>query len=132
MKTAFKKTAFITFIAIYSALAVGVNVMVHTCNGEEETYIAPSTAKDPCACGAESEMALSSMCCKTEIKSVKINDIQLGAVTVSVQPLAVVDQIPVSSDVFLQSKYSASVHYFIDTSPPPKLERYLFNSVFLI
>lgn len=134
-----KKAVSIIFVAIYALLTVGVNVMVHSCGGNSETILQPISASDPCLSGMEPAqeneigMSMSDMCCTTEITTVKIDDIQLASAIAELHPLVVVDLISPESNS-TQSSTSAlfSFNHTVDTSPPPREDLSLINSVFLI
>jgi hypothetical protein len=134
-----KKAISITFTAIYAFLTVGVNVMVHTCGGSSETILQPFSASDPCMSGMEPMqenevgMSMSDMCCTTEITTVKIDDTQLASAIATLQPLVMVDLLsPESNSTQAITAASCTFQHAVDTSPPPREDLSLINSVFLI
>ncbi|MBW7887235.1 MAG: hypothetical protein H3C35_02610 [Bacteroidetes bacterium] len=125
-----KKATVILFLAVYTLLIVGVNIMVHTCGGETESILAPLSAEDPC--GSEDGTMPNDMCCKTEIKSVKISDEQLAASAASCEPLTVSNMLPVLSSTVSIQETAVLFSSPYEIYPPPKLALYISHSVFLI
>lgn len=124
-----KKAFTISFILLYLTLNVGVNILIHTCSGESQALLVTSEVKDPCAC--DDGMMMDDMCCTTELKSVKFEDVQQIPHVSLEQNLTLVGILPpVEISTF-------DIHHSLfvipsDTSPLPNKDYQVSNSVFLI
>lgn len=106
-----------------------MNILIHTCGGESEAMLATTKAEDPCACG--DEMYVDDICCKTELKTVKIDDVQT-AVSIHVeQNLTLIGIVPVQ-EISTFNIHHLSFVIAVDTSPPSNKDFQIANSVFLI
>ena len=126
-----KKVFSISLVSLYLFLTVGVNILIHTCGGKATVVVATTSVQDPCRnCeGAD----VDEMCCSTVVKTLQINDEQLAVAPEIINPLVIVDLLPVETiSVHLLDSPTETVHYFTDTSPPPNQELNIINSVFLI
>ena len=126
-----KKGFPIFFVSLYLFLTVGVNILIHTCGGKATVVVATTSVQDPCRnCeGAD----VDEMCCSTVVKTLQINDEQLAVAPEIVNPLVIVDLLPIETISFqlLDSPIERG-HYYTDTPPPSYQELNIVNSVFLI
>ena len=125
------------FLLLYVALSVGMNIIVHTCGGVSEALLVTTEVKDPCVCGDEMPMAdqpgigLAGMCCKTELKTVILDDSQNISIPTIEEKLVAIHVVLFTSISPLDVQCSSFV-ITDDTSPPPNKYLYISNSVFLI
>ncbi len=124
-----KKIFAISFIALYLILTVGVNILVHTCSGESDAMFAAVKIEDPCVCGEN--MPVDNMCCRTELKTIKVNDVQTSASVTIEQNLVLIGIIP-AIEISASAIRHSSFVIVSDTSPPPNKDLNISNSVFLI
>ena len=124
-----KKILTISFLLLYVTLSVGLNILVHTCGSESEALLVTSNANDPCVCA--NEVPMEDMCCKTELKTVKLDDSQKATFSSIQETLQCLQEILVSNNTLFEFEYS-SFSIQIDTSPPPNRNFQISNSVFLI
>ncbi len=131
-----KKIFTISFLIVYLALSVGVNILIHTCSGESTATVATSKAVDPCICNdgtpsSQVNLSMADMCCTTELKTVHLDEAQTAAPANVEQNLIAVGTIPTIEVSTFDIRHSSFVIYS-DTSPPPKMDLHISNSVFLI
>ncbi len=124
-----KNIFIISFIALYLLLTIGMNILVHTCGGESEATLVTTNAEDPCACG--DEMTAEDLCCQTELKSVKIDDVQTVTAANIERNLVVIGILPSVEYSIFNVQYS-TFNLYHETSPPPNKDFQISNSVFLI
>ncbi|MBI2429646.1 MAG: hypothetical protein HYV29_12795 [Ignavibacteriales bacterium] len=124
-----KKAFTIVFLLLYATLNVGVNILVHTCGGESETLLVTSDAKDPCVC--DNETPMDDMCCTTELKSVKFEDVQQIPHVPLEQSLTLVGILP-PVEISTFDIHRSLFVILSDSSPPPDKDYQVSNSVFLI
>ncbi len=125
-----KKFLTISFLALYLTLSTGVNILIHTCGGESTALVATGTVEDPCGCDDAEE---SEKCCTTELKSVRLDDVQKISVGPLCESLTVLETLPVisgtagySADPFVVDRLLTSF------SPPPPDDLCVVHSVFRI
>jgi hypothetical protein len=126
-----KKTTTIFFLFIYFILTVGMTVSTHFCGGKiTSVQVLPFIPKED-ACGCD-DATTPGDCCKTEIKTVQLNDEQI-AVHVN-QPsspqTAVTLWAETSTEIVLSSHAVREV--VPASSPPDSPPLYILHSVFLI
>lgn len=124
-----KRLASIGFLAVYFALSIGVNVLIHTCGGYRSVDVFPISAADPC--GACMDGLSDEMCCTLVLQTLHIEDDQKVAVgaPVSSPDYAFVDY-PSLNQTPDEAFRSSPVP--VDTSPPTDIASNILNCVFLI
>lgn len=75
----------IAFVLVYLGLAVGINVLLHTCGGETDANFAPVTQEDPCGCSDVMDAA--DRCCTVEVRSFQLQDDQPAPAVVTTPTL---------------------------------------------
>ena len=126
-----KKTATIIFLSMYFALTIGMTAATHFCGGKitsvQMSFIA--TKESPCGCD---DAATTDDCCKTEIKSLQLNDEQI-AVQVD-QPSSPQTDVNLWADASIDELFSSnSIQTVLPASslpdsPPP----YILHCALLI
>jgi hypothetical protein len=64
-------------LAIYLGLAIGVNVLHHSCGGTTDANFAPVTQEDPCGCADLMDPA--DRCCTVDLATFQLDDGQLAS-----------------------------------------------------
>jgi len=126
-----KKTIYILFISVYFALTVGMTLSMHFC-GETITsvQVIPFDSKnDVCGCDHTS---MSDDCCKTEIKSIQLKDVQISVQAVKIsspQPIeSLWAEIP-TKELYSSNFICATVSSHFPTTETPS---FILNRVLLI
>ncbi len=112
-----KKTTTTLFLFIYFVLTVGMTVATHFCGGKiVSVQVLPIVPKEnPCGCD---DATTSNSCCKTEIKSLQLNDEQI-AVHADQQSSPQTD-VNLWADKSIEELFSSiSVHIVLPTNSPP-------------
>ena len=115
---------------LYLTLSVGVNIIVHTCGDSTETFLATTSADDPCAC---SDMMPIDKCCTTVLTTVQLDDVQKVSIASIDDQLKVLEIVPVCYAIDpLPVDSGFKLYTFTSFSPPPPDDLCISNSVFLI
>jgi hypothetical protein len=126
-----KKSVSIFFIAFYFTLTVGVTMAIHFCGGKiTSVQMLPFVPKEnPCSCDGT---AAPDDCCKTEIKTIQLNDEQI-AVQVH-QPTSPQTAVTLWAETSTEIALSSlAVREIVPaSSPPDSPPLYILHSVFLI
>ncbi len=132
-----KNFATILFLVVYSSFSVGVNILLHTCGGESEAIIVMTEAADPCLCtdvmALDGTVSLSqnNLCCKIDLKTVKLDQSQKVAASSVDEKRIVFSEIP-TADLFSTAVRQTIITNTSNISPPPLIDFQAVNSVFLI
>ncbi len=120
----------ILILLVYVSLAVGVNVLHHTCGGTTDANFAPVTQEDPCGCADVMDQA--DLCCTVEITSFQLHDEQVAPAFVN-QPMLDAAHIvyPLADEAPVVAAVSES-RIPVDTSPPRPVSATILNCSFLI
>jgi hypothetical protein len=120
----------ILILLVYVSLAVGVNVLHHTCGGTTDANFAPVSQEDPCGCADVMDPA--DRCCTVEIKSFQVHDEQVALALVSQPTLDAAHIVyPLVDDAASVAAVSES-RIPVDTSPPRAVSATILNCSFLI
>jgi hypothetical protein len=126
-----KKTTTIFFLFLYFALTVGMTVSTHFCGGRiTSVQMLPVVPKEnPCGC---EESTTPDDCCKTEIKSIQLNDEQI-VVQVD-QPSSPQTDINLWADASIEELLSSnSIQTVLPASSPPNsIPSYILHCTLLI
>jgi hypothetical protein len=126
-----KKTTTIFFLFIYFILTVGMTVSTHFCGGKiTSVQVLPFIPKeDTCGCD---DTTTTDDCCKTEIKTVHLNDDQITVQ--SEQPSSPQTDIALWADASFEALYSSNFFHTIvpASSPPESPLSYILHCALLI